>query len=309
MRRTLLLLPLLAVACATPESAIHAARLSGRVTPELSRLCTDFRVANPGYDLAWLPGVREVTAAEQPRVAFVQEGRASAVLHSSGRAIDAGEPALASGDVALLRPGERLTLDAPLGLLVFTLPGQLPPELPGFVRPDHDPRITDTPGGCAEEDDAYRRILLTWLEEVGPYQLHTLNAHRVRINDSFSHYHPVEGGFDELYLVQEAPAGARLLTSESTERILDPASVARSEASNLLQARELAVGDLVYLPRGTVHRGLGGAVVQVITVPGFRPGAEVGVDHHLKAINELLGLEDDEVLPYRAGSADEAVIR
>ena len=73
-----------------------------------------------------------------------------------------------------------------------------------MIRPDWDPNITDIPGGCATETNAYRRILLTWKQEVGQYLYHALNAHRVRIMDSFSHYHPVEGGFDEFYLVQMA---------------------------------------------------------------------------------------------------------
>jgi hypothetical protein len=313
MRSPHALLPLLllATACAAPAAAprIHAARLEGTGGEELVRLRAAFRRANPDHDLSWHPAALELGAASAPRVAFVQDGPAAARLERPGAAPLVAEPPLDTGDAVLLRPGESLHLETPAGLLVFDLPGELPPELPGLVRPDHDPLITDTPGGCAEEDDAYRRILLTWLDEVGPHVLHTLNAHRVRIHDSFTHYHPVEGGFDEFYLVQAAPAGARLLTSEATDRLCAPESVTLDEVHGLLESRVLRAGDLVYLPRGTVHRGLGGAVVQVITIPGFRPGGEVGIDHHIRAIDERLGLTGEAALPYRAASSGEAVVR
>ena len=69
------------------------------------------------------------------------------------------------------------------------------------------------------------------------------------------------------------------------------------------------VGDLVYLPRGTVHRGFGGVLAQIITAPGFRPGAEIGVDHHLRAINGRLGLTGEDALPFREASASRAVVK
>lgn len=72
---------------------------------------------------------------------------------------------------------------------------------------------------------------------------------------------------------------------------------------------EAIVGDLVYLPRGVMHRGVGGVVTQVITVPGFIPGSEIGVDHHLRAINERLQLEGERKLPYNEEFSSEQVIR
>ena len=214
------------------------------------------------------------------------------------------------GDVLLLRAGERWDLegDGALSLLAFTLPDSLPAHLPSIVRPDWDPKITDTPGGCATEGDAYRRILLTWKPAVGPYILHSLNAHRVRIKNSFSHYHPVVGGFDEFYLVQQAPPGARLLTSSNVAAI-EARNVDRDQAKTLMQSRELQVGDCVYLPRGTMHRGLGGALVQVISVPGFVPKSEIGVDHHLWAINKQLGLRGDAALPFHVTAARIKVVK
>ena len=64
-----------------------------------------------------------------------------------------------------------------------------------------------------------------------------------------------------------------------------------------------------YLPRGLAHRGVGGVLAQVITVPGFVPGKEIGLDHHLRAINERLGLTGGAALPLHAEGAAGPVVR
>lgn len=269
---------------------------------------------NPGYDLAFHAGVRALVPAACDRVVFVQDPDSQGDIRflppMGHMPPDDEHYPFACGDLLLLRAGQpwRSPVGACVDLLAFSLPRPLPAGLPPFVQPDWDPKITDTPGGCATEGDAYRRILLTWKPEVGPYIMHQLNAHRVRINDSFSHYHPVATGFDEFYLVQQAPPGARLLTSDHTAAI-ESRKVDADMASTLLESRALQVGDLVYMPRGTVHRGLGGALVQVISVPGFVPKSEVGVDHHLWAINRKLGLRGDDAIPFHLVAARTAVVK
>ena len=196
-----------------------------------------------------------------------------------------------------------------MSVLLFESPHAFPSEIPSVIRPDWDPNITDIPGGCATETNAYRRILLTWKQEVGQYLYHAVNAHRVRIMDSFSHYHPVEGGFDEFYLVQMALPDASIITSNRVAQITEPMSVTADMAAELLESTSLEVGDLVYLPRGVMHRGIGGVLAQVITVPGFIPGSEIGVDHHLKAINQNLNLSDKQALPYHSDAANGPVIK
>lgn len=285
-----------ACAVAPPTPGVLVAHLDDGARG-LDALRAAFAAANPGYDVQWHAQCRELAATTSNRVMFVQ-----------GPSNRAEAPTV--GDVVLLRAGERWALDAGPGvdLLAFQLPASLPPELPALIRPDWDPRITDTPGGCAEETGAYRRILLTWLPQNGPYVLRELNAHRVRITDSFSHYHPKVGGFDEFYLVQMARDGARLLTSDQVAAI-ESGQVGREQVRDLLQVRPLRVGDLVYMPRGTMHRGLGGALVQVISVPGFVPQREIGLDHHLWAINKRLQLEGDEALPFHVVAARTAVVK
>lgn len=263
-----------------------------------------FASANPGYDVALHQDAGELGASPSARVLFVQEAR------DASAAIGDERSELEVGDLILLRAGRALELGGAPTLLAFAVPEPFPDELPAFVRPEHDPLVEDAPGGCATGDDAYRRILLTWRAEVGPYVYHGLNAHRVRIDDSFSHYHPLKGGFDELYLVQTTTPDARVLTNENVARLEDPAAgMTREEARELLTNRPLRAGDLVYLPRGTMHRGLGGMMVQVISVPGFVPQAEIGVDHHLKRINDELELEGEAALPLHVAAADRAVVK
>jgi hypothetical protein len=69
------------------------------------------------------------------------------------------------------------------------------------------------------------------------------------------------------------------------------------------------VGDLVYLPRELTHRGLNGVLAQVIAVPGFRPNAEIGLDHCLRAINEQQGLTGASALPFNAKASTSAVVK
>ena len=287
---------LIACGCQAPPAAVvRHARLGD--AGAFAALRSSFAANNPGYDVCFHAQCRELAPCAADRVVFVQGPIARSVAPTVG-------------DVLLVRADElwRLNGVGSLDLVAFTLPDPLPASLPAIVRPDWDPLITDTPGGCATEGDAYRRILLTWKPEVGPYILRQLNAHRVRIKNSFSHYHPFEGGFDEFYLVQQAPAGARLLTSPHVDQI-EARAVTAADAQTLVQSQELHVGDLIYLPRGTMHRGLGGALVQVISVPGFVPRSEIGLDHHLWAINKQLGLRGDAALPFHVVAARTSVVK
>jgi len=271
----------------------------------LATIGEEFRSRNPGHDVAFFRDTTSLAKRPTPRTVFVQGGETRAtVMGTSGER----HSDLWVGDIIVLRPGESLSLADPISLVVFETNTPPPPSLPSFIRPDWDPRITDTPGGCATEEGAYRRILLTWREEVGPYIWHGVNAHRVRISDSFTHYHPLVGGFDEFYLVQMVQPGGRILTSAAVEAI-ESRQVDRRQASSLLRSDLLEVGDLVYLPRGLIHRGVGGVLAQVITFPGFRPGAEIGVDHHLRAISEALGLTGDEAIPYHQIASLEEVVK
>lgn len=308
------MVPLLLCACAAPvvrsgPPELQVARLdaAGGDAAAFAAIAERFAANNPGYELTWHPACTGLPAAERARIAFVQAGRGTATF--AGRDGPSAASELTVGDLVVLRPGEALRCEPPFGLLVFALPDVPEVAVPPFVRPDQDPRITDTPGGCATETGAYRRILLTWLGKNGPYTYRGLNAHRVRIADSFTHYHPPVGGFDEFYLVQMVQPGACLLTSDQLDQITAPASVTPAAAGRLLRRTELQVGDLVYLPRGLVHRGLGGVLAQVITVPGFVPGAEIGVDHHLRAINDRLGLQGTAALPLHADGATGPVVR
>ncbi len=262
----------------------------------------DFTDSNPGYDLSYHGGCERLDPLESTRVGFVQGGAAVASVGEE-------RSDLLIGDLVVLRAGHEFVIDGRLDLVVFDVPTPAPNDVPVFVRPDHDLRITDTPGGCATKGDAYRRVLLTWLDENGPYRWRALNTHRVRMHDSFSHFHPHDGGFDEMYLVQDAPPGARLYTSSKVDRIEQATGVTAAEAVDLVDCTPLTTGDLVWVGRGAMHRAVGGVLAHVITVPGFVPGAEIGLDHHLRALNERLGLSGDAALPFNAEASLGPVVK
>ncbi len=283
---------------------VKIAKLNQGDKEGLEAIRQDFIEKNPGYDLSYHPETQQLDAKDITQVVFVQDGGGTAIV--KGKKEKSSKVAI--GDIIMLKKGEYMEADSLLGLLVFEVPEKPSSELPNFIRPDWDPNITDEPGGCATETNAYRRILLTWKKEVGNYVYHAINAHRVRIMDSFSHYHPEEIGFEEFYLVQMVMPGAKLITSEKVDVLSQPENVKPEQVETLFDEYTLEVGDLVYLPRGVMHRGLGGVLAQVITVPGFIPGSEYGVDHWIKQINNQLGLQGEEALPYNEGASDYQVI-
>lgn len=278
--RTHIALALMILGCAAPpakvgsEPQVLVAHLAGPKDAAFDALRDEFEQRNPGYQVEWFDRLA-LTLADVTQVLMVQTGKGLAEV--GGARAEVGP-----GDVIVLRAGEELRVDPPIAALSFRVPEAPATSLPTFLRPDLDPRITDTPGGCATANDAYRRVLLTWSAENGPYVFHGLNVHRVRITDGFTHFHPPATGFDELYLVQGRLPEGELLTSSSREAI----EAERDLPADAFERRRLEVGDLVLIPRGIVHRGLGGVLAQVIAVPGFLPGQEVGVDHHLRAIAE-----------------------
>lgn len=289
------------------EGLVKIAKLGKEGNPGLAEIREDFVNKNPGYDLFYLPSTQKVLSDELTQVLFVQEGGGTAVISDPKGNIRASK--ISIGDIILLEKGEIMEADSLLGLLAFIVPDKPENNIPSFIRPDWDTNITDTPGGCATETNAYRRILLTWHEDIGNYIWHSINAHRVRIMDSFSHFHPEDQGFDEFYLVQMVMPGAKLFTSERVEQISDPEAFQKEQIEGLIQEHALEVGDLVYLPRGVMHRGFGGVLAQVITVPGFIPGSEIGVDHYLRQINERLGLRGKQALPFNRQASAFQVIR
>ncbi len=284
------------------EKDIIVAQL-GEDTKGFDKIKMAFTKANPGYTVDFLFQTLSTFSNEKPKILFIQSGSGTA-------SIDAGKRSKFSiGDVIVLHPGESLSSDSSFSSLVFEVPESPSQDIPSFVRPDWDKNITDIPGGCATETNAYRRILLTWKKEIGNYVYHQLNAHRVRIMDSFSHYHPVKGGFDEFYLVQMVLPGAKLITSNQVSKIEKPLQISKEEIPNLLQETQLKIDDVVYIPRGVMHRGVGGVLAQVITIPGFIPGAEIGVDHHLREINNHLNIKNKNLIPYNLEASSSTITK
>jgi hypothetical protein len=179
--------------------------------------------------------------------------------------------------------------------------------------------LKDTAGGCSPGFDAFRRLNLTWHPTPATRQRvalalgaedarspsegcdgapggsgqpdqpdapNRLNSHVLHIEgaQSRTHYHPetpVGGGHPqhEFYFVLDpvayrlrAPAGAR------------PRLYAFPDVENWrdYEVIDLVPGLAVFIPPGTGHRGVD-AFVNVVTVPGFKPGNELYVDSLIKA--------------------------
>ena len=285
------------------ESGIYLANLKKGPSLDFANIRTLFQKNNPGYDLHYLHDIRLLNAKNFPRIGFIQKGGGTMLL--SGRS----SSKFSIGDLVMIPAEEEVRSDSFFSCLIFHVPDEWPRGLPFVIRPDWDERITDVPGGCATETNAYRRILLTWKTEVGPYIYKHLNAHRVRITNSFTHYHPKVGGFDEFYLVQMVRPEAKIITSPQLDLIINPENLQREQVSALLHETRLELDDLVYIPRGVVHRGIDSVLAQVITIPGFIPGAEIGVDYHLNQINQRFGLTQPDLLPFNPDAADTILIK
>ena len=285
------------------ENGFLVAHLNQEDSIGLDQIKKAFDKANPGYLLDYVNNIRHISSSSHNRMIFIQSGGGTATLNNGKYS------KFSIGDIIVLDENDTISSDSLFSCLIFQIPEKPSNEIPKFIRPDWDQNITDTPGGCATETNAYRRILLTWKEDVGKYIYHGLNAHRVRIMDSFSHYHPIKGGFDEFYLVQMALPDARIITSNKVGDIETKRQLTRTKVPQLLDETHLHVGDLVYLPRGVMHRGLGGVLAQVITIPGFIPGAEIGVDHHLKEINDKFELTENQRLPYNREASGSPIIK
>ena len=284
------------------------ARLDLPGAPGFSEVKREYERRNPGTSIDFMSARKSIPTSKKARVAFVQRGEGEGAVRS--QAGETTTSAVRVGDFLAMRPGDIATFDTPVDLVIFTVEEPFAKEIPSIIRADFDPKLSDTPGGCATDPGAYRRLLLTWDPERGPYVHHGLNCHRVRIDDSFTHYHPVDTGWDEFYLVQGAPEGAVLLTSRHTDQLEREDIGGRGsrlnalEATGVLEEHTLHNGSLVLLPRGLTHRGLGGAVVQVIAVPGFKPGNEIPMDRAIKQVNGRFALTGGKALPLHAAGID-----
>ncbi len=257
----------------------------------LNTLYRELAERNPGVGLAWFDSASRLGwgPAVSNVVLFVHVGQGRALLGDRESDYD-------TGDMVLLRRGQEARFDPPAGILAFTVEEPLPAELPWIVRPDEDPRILGATAGGLE-----RRDLLAWRPEQGPYVYRGLNARRERILDSTTHYHPLEGGYDELFLIQHTEPGAHLWIGEQLKPFLDPEQVPPDPASGFLRQVYVESGDLIYVPRGVVHRAVGGILAQVIAIPGFLSGGEIEVDSAIRRIDERLGPEHPSLMPFHGG--------
>jgi hypothetical protein len=185
--------------------------------------------------------------------------------------------------------GDQLIATSDLPLRVRGTFGYWWIDLPAGSRPSGSTTrrlryLKDTAGGCAPGFDAFRRLTLPWQPftetPARPDGVNVVNSHAVHIAaaQSRTHYHPVDptgGGSPqtEFYFVLDpADLGLQHPGTAGSLRIFP--DVADWSASEMVP---LQPGSVVLIPPGTGHRGLD-VMVNVVTVPGFKPGNEIYVD-------------------------------
>lgn len=148
--------------------------------------------------------------------------------------------------------------------------------------------LKDTAGGCNFAFDAFRRLPLTWYANTGapdhPDGINRVNSHVVNIaaETSQTHYHPsvpVGGGKpqSEMYLVLD-PATYALNTHGRTPWLFTFPDL---NDLSVYEKTRLSPGSTVYIRPDTGHRGVN-VFVNVVTLPGFKPGNEIYLDQKIK---------------------------
>ena len=163
--------------------------------------------------------------------------------------------------------------------------------------------LQDTAGGCAPGFDAFRRLPLTWA--AAPESIHhegasaadaagpaggnqdsqnRTNCHVLNIAAELSrtHYHPqaVIGGGQaqfEIYFAVD-PSGWKLGTAGRPGRLYTFPDIGRWSTC---ETTALLPGTIALIPPDTGHRGCD-AFVQIVTVPGFKPGNELYLDRLIR---------------------------
>jgi len=187
----------------------------------------------------------------------------------------------AAGDQLLVQPAAPLTVQGTCGYWWLATPPGVTPPGPAVRRLSF---LKDTAGGCAPGFDAFRRLPLTWHSYTEttdrPDGVNVANSHVVNIaaEGSRTHYHPVP------------PVGGGAPQTEFYF-VLDPTDFSLGQAGrqSLLHAFPditdwgrvavvpLRAGTVALIPPGTGHRGLD-ALVNVVTLPGFKPRNEIYAD-------------------------------
>jgi hypothetical protein len=150
--------------------------------------------------------------------------------------------------------------------------------------------LKDTAGGCNFAFDAFRRLPLTWYANTGtpenPDGINTVNSHLVNIaaETSQTHYHPVVaigGGKPQGEMYQVLDPSAYNLNTYGRKSYL----YTFPDLDNLYRYAEtpLHPGTIVYIRPGTGHRGVD-VFVNVVTLPGFKPGNEIYLDQKIKDV-------------------------
>jgi hypothetical protein len=275
---------------AHPDAAVPLRAMADRYTGE-------------GYRGAIAGEVWKLLESGLPQDAWIADAAGGeAIAHILARGRDLGWSTKGGpGSFEQFTAGDQLIVTAEAPLQARGRFGYWWMELPAGPRPPGSASrrlryLKDTAGGCAPGFDAFRRLTLPWEAYTGtrerPDGVNVVNSHAVQITaaQSRTHYHPVPpigGGIaqSEFYLVID---GAELGVQRPDVPSVLHISPDISDWS-LVEHVALRPGSIVLIPPGTGHRGID-ALVNVVTVPGFKPGNEIYVDAAIAARTKETGM-------------------
>ena len=143
--------------------------------PGLDALARSFAERNPGSSIDFLPAARP-TRRRRPSGGVRPAGPAG-----RGRWCGSLETTpLRVGDLLPLKPGGRWSSTGP-SISSCSIAEPLASTVPSVIRPDFDPALTDSPGGCATDPGACRAPPHLG-PAAGPYVNRGFNCRRVRID-------------------------------------------------------------------------------------------------------------------------------
>jgi methane monooxygenase PmoA-like len=260
-----------------PSPIVSHSKVARSPAVAFSALRTSFQRSNPGFHLQRLESVFRLPASLQTRLVVLLDQSSSLSIHGRGLNRAFTNTVAKRGDLVHLRPGQGLLAEQPIDCLLLTLPSGLALQAPNFLAQ----------GKLATPDKAPCRAL-----------------GQVWIGDSEQDQPLAQAAIDRLYYVIEALPGAALFSSAQNPDILtgqvDLDDLARK---GLLQKLEVTSGSLVYLPRGSHSRLVGGLSTTMLTTPGLDQTVFAAVDSEVGPLDPSPSVPKPSALAMAAGSS------
>jgi methane monooxygenase PmoA-like len=279
----------------TPTPIVSHPSLASLGAAPFSELRSSFLESNPRFDLQRLESVLVVPSRSKTRLVVLLADAGTVKIEqrkSGGDPMQIGVAQALYGDLVHLRPGQGLQLEIPVDLLLLTLPDALADEVPNFF----------TKGEMAIPGESPCRAL-----------------GQIWINDSEMDGPVRAASMDRLYFIQDALPGSALFLADNDALLAGQLDLDGLAQKSLVDKIDLRAGALVYLPRGSHSRLVGGCATTFLTAPGLTHMALAEVDQpvqpldaswHTKLASNRTGLaEPVAALPFVSAQASETGVQ